>query len=212
MFDYSLAHWAAFFISALVLNLSPGPDMAYIVAQTAKSGKRAGFFAMFGVWSGAFIHVIFSVIGLSAILATSATAFTVVKWVGALYLIWLGIQALLSKGANLATGTSEPAMSDIKILKHGLLVSVLNPKVAIFFLAFLPQFVVVGSGPESAQLLLHGILIIVVAAFIEIPIVLIGARLKDLLNTRPSIGKWLDRTLGTLFISLGIKLALSERG
>lgn len=212
MFEYSIAHWAAFFLSALLLNLSPGPDMAYIVAQTAKNGKRAGFFAMFGIWSGAFVHVVFSVIGLSAILATSATAFTIVKWVGAAYLIWLGIQALRSNGSSLNSDSPISKVSDVTIFRQGILVSVLNPKVAIFFLAFLPQFVVIGSGPESAQLMLHGMLIIFVAAFIEVPIVLIGSKLKSLVNNNPSIGKWMDRTLGTLFISLGIKLALSERG
>ena len=211
MFDYSIAHWAAFFLSALLLNLSPGPDMAYIVAQTAKNGKRAGFFAMFGIWSGAFVHVVFSVIGLSAVLATSATAFTIVKWAGAAYLIWLGFQALRSKGASLNSDTPISQVSDMTIFRQGILVSILNPKVAIFFLAFLPQFVVIGSGPESAQLLLHGVLIIFVAAFIEIPIVIVGSKLKNLVNNSPSIGKWMDRTLGTMFISLGIKLAFSER-
>lgn len=212
MFEYSIAHWTAFFLAALLLNLSPGPDMAYIIAQTAKNGRRAGFFAMFGIWGGAFVHVVFSVIGLSAILATSATAFTIVKWVGAAYLIWLGIQALRSNGSALNSDKPISKLNDVTIFRQGILVSILNPKVAIFFLAFLPQFVVIGSGPESAQLMLHGMLIILVAAFIEVPIVLVGSKLKNLVNSSPSIGKWMDRTLGTLFISLGIKLALSERG
>ena len=211
MFDYSLAHWAAFFTSALLLNLSPGPDMAYIAAQAATNGKRAGFCAMFGAWSGAFIHVVFSVTGLSAILATSATAFTFVKWVGAAYLIWLGVQALRSNGSDVSNDISVPSLSDGEIFRRGIVVSVLNPKVAIFFLAFLPQFVVVGAGPESAQLLLHGMLIILVAAFIEVPVVFIGAKLSQALTSRPAIGQWMDRTLGAVFISLGVKLALSER-
>lgn len=211
MFEYSIAHWTGFLLAALLLNLSPGPDMVYIIAQTGKNGMRAGFFAMFGIWGGAFIHVVFSVIGLSAILATSATAFTIVKWGGAAYLIWLGIQALRSNGSALSNDTSISKVSDVTIFKQGLLVSILNPKVAIFFLAFLPQFVVIGSGPESAQLLLHGLLIIVVAAFIEVPIVLFGSKLKDLISNNPSIGKWMDRMLGSLFISLGIKLALSDQ-
>lgn len=212
MFDYSFAHWSAFFISALLLNLSLGPDMAYIIAQTAKNGKRSGFCAMFGIWSGAFVHVVFSVVGLSAILATSATAFTVVKWVGAAYLIWLGIQALRSGGSSLSSDELIAKVSDKVIFKQGIWVSILNPKVAIFFLAFLPQFVVVGAGPESAQLLLHGMLIILVAALIEIPIVLIGSKLKTVFENSPGIGIWMDRVLGSLFIGLGIKLGLSERG
>jgi threonine/homoserine/homoserine lactone efflux protein len=211
MFDYSLAHWTTFFIAAFLLNLSPGPDMAYIVAQTTRNGKRAGFFAMFGIWSGAFIHIVFSVIGLSAILATSATAFSLVKWIGACYLIWLGVQALRSSGTSLSAATPVAKINDISVFRQGILVSMLNPKVVIFFLAFLPQFVVSGAGSESAQLLLHGMLIILVAAFIEVPIVLIGAKLKTALNSRPSIGKWMDRTLGAILIGLGVKLALSER-
>ena len=210
MFDYGLAHWAAFFVSTLALNLSPGPDMAYIVAQTARGGKRTGFFAMFGVWSGAFVHVILSVAGLSAILVTSATAFSVLKWVGAAYLIWLGVQALLSQGAHLAADKPRVAVADMTVLKQGILVSILNPKVAIFFLAFLPQFVVAGAGPESAQLLLHGTLIILVAAFIEVPIVLMGSKFKNLLNNSAGIGKWTDRILGAVFITLAFKLVLSE--
>jgi threonine/homoserine/homoserine lactone efflux protein len=102
-------------------------------------------------------------------------------------------------------------INDISVFRQGILVSMLNPKVVIFFLAFLPQFVVSGAGSESAQLLLHGMLIILVAAFIEVPIVLIGAKLKTALNSRPSIGKWMDRTLGAILIGLGVKLALSER-
>lgn len=211
MFEYSVAHWSAFFLSAFLLNLSPGPDMAYIIAQTAKNGRRAGIFAMLGIWSGAFIHVLLSVLGLSVILTTSATAFTIVKWVGATYLIWLGVKALFSQGSSLENKTATLKVSDLTAFKQGILVSVLNPKVAIFFLAFLPQFVVLGSGPQSAQLLLHGMLIILVAALVELPIVLIGSKLKNSIENNPSIGKWMDRTLGTLFIGLGIKLALSER-
>ena len=212
MFDYGLAHWAAFLVSALLLNLSPGPDMAYIIAHTAKNGKRAGFAAMFGVWSGAFVHVIFSVLGLSAILATSALAFSIVKWVGAAYLIWLGIQALRSDGAGLFEQSAKKVQSAFSVYRQGILVSILNPKVAIFFLAFLPQFIVVGSGPESMQLLLHGVLIILIAAFIEVPLVIVGSKLSTILKRRPKIGQWLDRSLGVVFVGLGLRLAFSERG
>ncbi len=149
MFDYTFAHWGTFLIAAVLLNLSPGPDIAFILAQTAKSGQRSGFAAMFGIWSGAFLHVLLAAVGLSAILASSATAFSVVKWVGA--------------------------------------------------------------GPASAQLFLHGFLIIVVAAFIEPPLVILGARLTGYLSRNPYVAAWMDRGLGALFIGLGIRLALSER-
>ncbi len=211
MFDYSLAHWSTFFIAAVLLNLSPGPDIAFILAQTARNGLRTGFSAMFGIWSGAFFHVLLAAFGLSAILAASAVAFTLVKWVGAVYLIWLGIQAFRSGGASYTYGTDVKKSSNKRVFQQGILVAILNPKVAIFFLAFLPQFVVTGAGPASAQLFLHGSLIIVVAAFIEPPLVILGAKLTKYLSNTSAVAAWMDRSLGTLFIGLGIRLALSER-
>jgi threonine/homoserine/homoserine lactone efflux protein len=210
MFDYSLAHWATFFTAAVLLNLSPGPDMAFILGQTAKRGVQSGFSAMFGIWTGAFIHVIFAALGLSAILASSAIAFSAVKLVGAAYLIWLGIQALMSKGTNMSVNGQISPKSLIKIFKQGVLVAVLNPKVAIFFLAFLPQFVEVGAGPVSAQLFLHGFLIIVVAAFVEPPLILAGGKLTGYLGNNKQVSRWMDRGLGALFVWLGIKLATSD--
>ena len=211
MFDYSLAHWATFFTAAVLLNLSPGPDMAFILAQTAKGSVRSGFFAMFGIWTGAFVHVIFAALGLSAILTTSAVAFSTVKWVGAAYLVWLGIQALRSNGTMMSDSGRTAPKGLMKIFKQGVLVAVLNPKVAIFFLAFLPQFVEAGAGPVSAQLFLHGILIIVVAALIEPPLVLVGDRLTGYLSRNRRVSRWMDHGLGALFVWLGIKLATSDR-
>jgi len=211
MFDYSLAHWATFFTAAILLNLAPGPDMAYILAQTAKRGIRAGFTAMFGIWTGAFVHVLLAALGLSAILATSAVAFAIVKYVGAAYLIYLGIQALLSKGESLETTQTQAPKSLSSLYRQGILVSILNPKVAIFFLAFLPQFVEVGAGSVSAQLFLHGSLIIVVAAFVEPPLILIGGKLTNAMKSNVKISVWMDRGLGALFVWLGVKLAMSER-
>ncbi|MFC0269458.1 LysE family translocator [Kushneria aurantia] len=210
MFDYSLVHWMGFFTAALLLNLSPGPDMAFILSQAAKGGRRRGLAAMSGIWSGAMCHVLLAALGLSAVLATSATAFSVVKWLGAAYLIWLGLQALSSRSSGLNTAEARQA-SGAQVWRKGVLVSLMNPKVAVFFLAFLPQFVVPGSGPVAAQLFLHGTLIILVAGFVELPLVYLGARLASLLRTRPAIGQWLDRAMGGVLIGLGIRLAVSER-
>ena len=211
MFDYSLAHWGTFFAAAILLNLSPGPDIAFILAQTARNGQRAGFAAMLGIWSGAFLHVLFATLGLSAILVSSALAFTAVKWLGALYLIWLGIQALTTRGATYLPQTEGRVLPHGRIFRQGILVAALNPKVAIFFLAFLPQFVEAGAGPVGAQLFLHGTLIIVVAAFIEPVLVLMGARLTRYLAAHSRVALWVDRGIGSIFIGLGLRLALSER-
>ena len=211
MFGYTLAHWSTFFVAAIFLKLSPGPDIAFILAQTARHGQSSGFAAMFGIWGGAFLHVLLAAVGLSAILATSATAFIFVKWVGAIYLIWLGIQAFRSNGISYSSDTEAEQSSNLEIFQQGVLVATLNPKVAIFFLAFLPQFVVVGAGPASAQLFLHGALIIVVAAFIEPPLVIPGSKLTRYLGQNPNVAAWMDRGLGTLFSGLETRLALSER-
>lgn len=211
MFEYTIVHWTTFITAAVLLNLSPGPDMAFILGQTASNGRKGGFAAMFGIWTGAFIHVVMAAIGLSAILATSALAFSVVKWIGAAYLVYLGIQALLSKDASFLSNGKSSETRMLSIYKQGVLVASLNPKVAIFFLAFLPQFVVEGAGPHSAQLFLHGTLIIVVAALIEPPLVFAGAKLVSHLKGNRRVGVLLEKGLGALFVTLGIKLAISER-
>ena len=211
MLDYSLAHWIGFLTAAVLLNISPGPDMAFILGHTMKSGTRAGFSAVFGIWTGACIHVLLAAFGLSAILAASAIAFSTVQWVGAVYLVWLGIQALRSKGEGGFVRAAGETLGWRRIYRQGVLVSLLNPKVAIFFLAFLPQFVVEGAGPAWLQLAVHGGLIIVVAFFIEPPLILAGGRLADLFKRNARIGLWLDRGLGALFVALGVRLALTTR-
>lgn len=211
MFDYSLLHWTTFLTAAVLLNLSPGPDIAFILGQTVRGGKKSGFAAMLGVWTGAFGHVLMAAAGLSVILATSALAFSVVKWAGAAYLIWLGITALRSDGGKFISENVKNSVGFFPIYKQGIFIGLLNPKVAIFFLAFLPQFVVPGAGPVWAQLFLHGSLIIVVAAFIEPPLVLAGGRLTIKLRNDKRIGLWMERTLGGLFIALGIRLAFEKQ-
>jgi len=210
MFNYTLIHWTTFLTAAVLLNLSPGPDMAFILGQTARKGRQGGFAAMFGIWSGTFLHVLMAAVGLSIILATSAIAFSIVKWAGALYLIWLGIRALFSRSSSFPSGGNTKELSMNAIYWQGIMVSTLNPKVAIFFLSFLPQFVVEGAGPVSAQLFLHGILIIVVASLIEPLLVFTGSKLAEVLRNNQKVGLWMDRALGALFITLGIRLATSD--
>lgn len=211
MFDYSLLHWAAFFTAAFLLTLSPGPDIAFILGQTVKGGRKSGFAAMFGIWGGTIGHIILAVVGLSAILSASATAFAIVKWVGVAYLVWLGLIALRSRGGSFISETVRVGTSSSRIFWQGVLIALLNPKVAIFFLAFLPQFVVPDAGPTWAQLCLHGFLLICVSAFVEPPLVLIGEKLTARLRGNQRLGQWIDRSVGVLFIALGMRLALETR-
>ena len=207
---YDITHWAAFFAAAILLNIAPGPDIAFILGHTVKGGAKAGTAAMLGIWTGALGHVVLAVTGLSAILAASAVAFSVVKWLGVAYLVWIGFQAIRHAGGTFINEATEGGSSHSRIFLQGILVDLLNPKVAIFFLAFLPQFVVPGAGPVWFQLLLHGVLIIAVAALIEPPLVLLGAKLTTKLRSSQSLAKALDRVLGVLLIGLAARLALSK--
>ncbi|MDP3833794.1 MAG: LysE family translocator, partial [Hydrogenophaga sp.] len=130
-----------FIAAGWLLNLTPGPDVLYIVTNALKSGVRAGIVAALGIVSGCFVHVFAAAIGVSALLATSATAFTVLKWIGAAYLLWMGVRLLLSKATplDLSAGTTEVNLW--RVYRRGFLTNVLNPKVALFFLAFVPQFI-----------------------------------------------------------------------
>ena len=209
---YDLSHWLVFFAAALALNISPGPDIAYIVSNTVARGKQHGFAASFGVCSGSVVHVLAAAFGLSAILAASALAFSAVKWVGAAYLIYLGVKALLSAGSQFAVEANERSRrSAFSIYRQGFMIDVLNPKVAVFFMAFLPQFANPALGHVPAQLVLHGTLVIAVALVVEAGIVLIAARFTEALRRNPRIGLWLDRALGTVLIGLGLRLALQQR-
>lgn len=211
MLHYNLAHWSTFLVAALLLDLAPGPDLAFILGHTARSGRRHGAATMLGIWVGVLCHITLAAVGLSAIIAASAAAFAIIKWIGVAYLFWLGLQALGSKGGSFAIQRPTSAAGLRLVFGQGVLVNLLNPKVAIFFLAFLPQFVVAGAGPIWLQLLVHGVLIIAVAALIEPPLVLFGDRLTAKLRASHGLAFWLDRALGGMLIGLGIKLAVTQR-
>ena len=214
MLAYDLAHWTAFLTAAVLLNLAPGPDIAFILGHTARGGRRGGTAAMLGTWAGGSCHIVLATAGLSAVVATSATAFAAVKWVGVAYLLWLGVQALRSKGtalAGAATATPAAAGSAWRVFRQGVLVDLLNPKVAVFFLAFLPQFVAPGAGPVWLQLMAHGVLLFAVAAVVQPPLVLLGDRLTRHLRESRRLALWVDRTLGAMLIGLGLRLAVTER-
>jgi len=211
MLHYNLAHWSTFLAAALLLDLAPGPDLAFILGHTARSGKRHGTAATLGIWVGVLCHITLAAVGLSAIIAASAEAFAVVKWIGVAYLFWLGLQALRSTGGSFTAQRPASVIGLRRVFGQGILVNVLNPKVAIFFLAFLPQFVVAGAGPIWIQLLVHGVLIIAIAALIEPPLVFFGDRVTAKLRASPGLALWLDRALGGMLIGLGVKLAVTQR-
>jgi len=214
MFEYSMLHWLTFVSATVLLNLSPGPDMAFMLGQTIKGGRSCGFAALLGMWLATACHAVLAAFGLSAILLASAVAFVVMKWAGAIYLIWLGYHALLSRGTAVLPDDNADGgyvVSKKQVFRQGFFVCLLNPKVALFFLAFLPQFVVPGAGPTEYQLLVHGILVVVISGIIEPPIIIIADRLSHRVRSSMRIGRWLDRCLGVLLIGLGVRLAISKQ-
>jgi len=217
-----LIQYTPFLIAALLLNISPGPDLAYISAQTAIHGRKIGVFSSLGVCSGAFVHVVAAALGLSAILATSTLAFSVVKWVGVAYLVWLGIGALRSSFAKRGPddAASEisavkrppiPTMTAFHAWRQGAMIDVLNPKVAIFFMAFLPQFVNPAAGDGAIQFLVLGTLVNVIGFCVETVVVFAIGFAATRLRGNGALGIWLQRSLGGMFIALGVRLALTER-
>lgn len=206
------AFWLVFFSAALALNLSPGPDLLFVLSRTLSDGRRVGVASACGVCSGALVHVAAAALGISAILATSALAFSVVKYVGAAYLLYLGIQALRSAGVGASLDPdSGPRTRPWQAYRQGILVDLLNPKAAIFFMAFLPQFVRPNEGAVALQLLVLGVLVVLVAIVVECALVLLAARAGSALRGNRRLSQWLDRMFGSVLIALGIRLGLAER-
>lgn len=205
--EYSLSHWALFFSASFLLTLSPGPDIMFILGRAIEGGRRAGFAAMFGIWAGTLVHIILAVVGLAAFIASSPVAFSSVKWIGVAYLFWLGLSSLRAQETKLTDEHSANSTSRNGIFLQGAIITLFNPKVAIFFIAFLPQFIVEGAGPAWFQLLLHGVLLIGVSAVVEPVFVLLGAKLTEKLRNNPRINLWMSRGLGILFIALAARLA-----
>ncbi|QEM67483.1 LysE family translocator [Geobacter sp. FeAm09] len=207
-----LTFWLIFMGAALAICLSPGPDLIYIISRTIAQGTRVGLASAAGLWVGAFIHVFAAAFGLSAILMASAEAFAAVKYVGGAYLVYLGIQALRSPGSKFdLPAAGLPRATPGQAFRQGILVDLLNPKVAIFFMAFLPQFVRPGHGTPSLQLVGLGALVILVAMPIEALFVVAAARTSCFFREHPRTSVWLDRMLGTVLMTLGLRLAFFEQ-
>ncbi len=200
-----------FIISGLLLNITPGADFLYILGRSSTQGLAAGCWAALGIAAGCFVHILAAALGLSAILATSALAFTVVKWVGAAYLVYLGIGLLLSRGPSLRVAANMPSANISRIFWQGFLTNALNPKVALFFLAFVPQFIDATSPSKIAAFLFLGLVFNLNGTLWNVFVAWAAARLLLRLNTASRTALWLNRSLGVFFVGLGAKLALSER-
>lgn len=200
-----------FILSGLLLNVTPGPDTAYIIGRSLQLGWRGGAAAAMGISIGCLVHVFGAAIGLSALLMTSAAAFTVLKWAGAAYLLYTGVQMLLSRERPLAEAAlagNETSLA--RVFWQGALTNALNPKVALFFLAFLPQFVAVESSHKTLAFLALGLIFITGGTLWCLGVAAFAARAAG--RIRRSVGgmAWINRALGGLFVYLGIRVAMLE--
>jgi threonine/homoserine/homoserine lactone efflux protein len=202
------AHLGLFVIAALVLLLTPGPAVLYIVTRSVDQGRRAGLVSVLGVHAGTLVHVGAAAAGLSAVLAASATAFSVVKYLGAAYLVYLGIRQLVSRGGESAN--AAPAAPRLRrAFVDGFVVNVLNPKTALFFLAFLPQFVTVSRGAVAAQILGLGLVFCALGLMTDGLYALTAGSVAHWLRARRGVAltrRWIP---GTMYIGLGLATALS---
>ena len=207
-------HLLLFIAAGWLLNLTPGPDVLYIVTNSLRSGARAGMVAGLGITAGCFVHIFAAAVGVSALLAASATAFTVLKWMGAAYLLWTGIKILFSRRPPAATdlmaaAASEPQRPLKAVFIGGFWTNVLNPKVAIFFLAFVPQFIAPDAASPALAFAMLGVLFNLNAIPVNVGWALVAAWLAR----RDAVQRgmhWLDRAAGVMFIGFGVKLALAD--
>lgn len=199
-----------FVAAALVVLLIPGPGVLYIVARSLSQGQRAGFVSVLGLSVGALVQVAAATVGLSAILLASATAFGIVKTLGAGYLIYLGIRTLWARHATAGVDASAPR-SLYRLFRDGIVVSVLNPKIAVFFLAFLPQFVEPSRGPIPQQVLFLGLLYVTLALVTDSAYAFLAARLRRWLGGRVIQGPVPRYASGLVYIGLGVSTALADR-
>jgi threonine/homoserine/homoserine lactone efflux protein len=208
---FNIQNLYLFFIASLLLNLTPGNDMIYVASRSISQGIKAGMISALGVFMGCFVHIIAAVFGLSIIIAKSAFLFELIKFLGAGYLIYLGIKALITKSDFNKDITTLAPVHKWKLLKQGIITNALNPKVALFFLSFLPQFIQIGSPLYKLQLLslglwfdLQGTLVLIIVAYLM-------GKTSNFIKNNQKFWRVQEKITGMILIGLGIKVALSSK-
>ena len=216
---FGIENYWGFILTGILLNITPGSDTMYIITRSVSQGKKAGFYSVLGIVSGILVHTVLAALGLSLILAKSPLAFTIVKYVGASYLCYLGFKMLTSKAQSIiADGlqngeklTQTKALDYRKIFKQGVLTNTFNPKVALFFLAFFPQFIDPSYAHSTLSFLVLGLTFAVTSLVWCLCLALLASKFSEKLRKNPAIESILNKISGVIFIGLGIKL-LTEKG
>ena len=208
---FGIENFTGFIMAAILLNLTPGADTMYILTRSISQGRRAGLVSVAGIITGCVVHVFCAAFGLSLILTTSAGVFTVVKWAGAGYLVFLGIKILFDRQNGFTPDSVQNKSKDLfKIYKQGILTNVLNPKVALFFLSFLPQFINPSQVNGPLPFLILGATFLFTGTLWCLTLAWMAAAMTRTLRARPAIGIALQKMSGLVFIGFGVKLALDK--
>ncbi len=201
----------SFLAASFLIAVAPGPSNAFLMAQTFANGRRAGMQAAFGFALGGIVHTVFAVVGLSAILKASTTAYSLVQYAGAAYLIYLGIMTIKDATIPTGEGNEKPHVSTSKrknVMLQAMMTEVLNPKVALFFIAFIPQFVDPALGSATLQLAIFGLLYPTLAFPVDCTYIYFGDKIAAYFRSHPSAQQWIDRVTGVIFIALAGNLLL----
>ncbi|WP_241295292.1 LysE family translocator [Burkholderia stabilis] len=212
---FGITHFGFFVLAVFLLNVTPGPDTAYIVGRSVAQGRGAGLMSAFGISAGCCVHALACAFGLTALLAASAAAFTVIKLVGAAYLIYLGVRMLFAKQTTAPSGAAAAQAAAAKPLRQlfmqGFWTNVLNPKVVLFFVSFFPQFVSADSPHKALAFLTLGAVFVVMSTIWTSLVAWVAGSVTQRFSGKPGVKKWLDRTVGSAFVGLGLRLATSQR-
>lgn len=198
-----------FLIASCLLNLAPGPDMLYVMGRSIGQGRRAGVISALGIFSGTLVHITLAAVGLTAILRSSPLAFNVVRYMGAAYLLYLGVRLLIQRSSELGVADPKP-VSLRNVFYQGVLTNVLNPKVALFFLAFLPQFVNADSRHTAWEIVLLGMIFNTGGTLVNLVVASTGGLLGNALRRNPRIARIQRRFTGAIFVGLGLRLGLKR--
>lgn len=196
----------AFLLAALLITASPGPDNLMVLGMGISKGRRQGMAFGLGCALGCLSHTVLAVAGVSALIAASPLAFTALKVCGGLYLVWLGVQALRSRGGTQVRAVTDSEPSLMRLFLKGVFANAINPKVVLFFLSFLPQFVVAEHGQVELQIALLGLTFTAQAALLFGLLGYFSGAIGQWIQRQPRVGLWLDRVAGAVFVALGLRL------
>jgi len=207
---FGIHDFGLFLAAGFLLNLTPGPDTLYILGRSAAQGREAGVASAFGISLGSIFHTCAAALGLSAILATSAQAFAAIKLLGGAYLIFLGMKMILDRRRELALPSRFRRRTTLAAFRQGVLTNVINPKVALFFLAFLPQFIDPASNMKIAAFLTLGLTFVTTGTIWCLVLAWFASTFSTRLRNNENVSQWLNRTAGALFVFLGLRLATAR--